>query len=148
MAVFAVMSEIPYAPGDSPPHPLAQPRRPLVLVLESHEDARELLKTLLELSGYEVVQAHDGAQALAMAEHRQPALILMNAQVPGQDGLALMAQLRGHQLLKGVPIIATASNPAPAFRGAALAAGCNELLVKPVPFAYLEGLLKKHLTEQ
>lgn len=120
--------------------------RPLILIVESHEDSRNLLETLLELSGYEVVVAQNGEEAWLLAERQEPALILMDTHLPGFDALSLMNRLRGHWRLGSVPIIATSCNSAPAFRRAALTAGCNELLVKPIDLDYLERMLKRHLT--
>ena len=73
--------------------------------------------------------------------------VFRQTRLPDLDGLVFMRRLRSHWLLGDVPIVATSCNSAPAFRGEALAAGCNELLVKPLDFDHLERTLKKHLPQ-
>jgi DNA-binding response OmpR family regulator len=121
--------------------------KPSILVIEDDQDSRELLKILLELSGYEVTTAINGEQALSLLESRRPDLVLMETRLPDFDGLAFMRRLRSHWLLSQVPIVATSCNSTAAFRNEALAAGCNELLVKPLEFNSLERSLKKHLSQ-
>lgn len=124
-----------------------RPVKPLILVVENDPDSRDLLKILLELSGYEVAVAGSGEQALSLMESLRPDVVLMETRLPDLDGLAVLRRLRKHWLLGAVPIVAISCNSTPAFRGAALAAGCNELLVKPLDFDSLEHTLKKHLPQ-
>lgn len=123
------------------------PVKPLILLVEADQDSRDLLKILLELSGYEVTTAINGEQALSLLDSLRPNLVLIETRLPDFDGLAFMRRLRRHWLLSQVPIVATSCNSTAAFRNEALAAGCNELLVKPLDFNSLEHSLKKHLSQ-
>lgn len=131
---------VPY--GQQP----TQPLRPLVLIVESHKDTRDLLKTLLELNDYLVVEVGDGEQAIAQAEKVYPDIVLMDTNLPGLDGLAVTQWLRKHTSLHLVPIIITSGNAFPVFRSKALAAGCNEFLVKPINFDQLDDILKRYIS--
>lgn len=148
-----VMTALPamrdaYKPVECPLPPLrVSPLRPLILIVENDHDSRDLLKILLELSGYEVAAANNGEQALSLTESLRPDLVLTETRLPDLDGLVFMRRLRSHWLLGDVPIIATSCNSTPTFRGQALAAGCSELLVKPLDFDYLERILRKHLPQ-
>jgi CheY-like chemotaxis protein len=121
------------------------PGKPLVLIVEDHEDSRKMLKALLKLKDYEVIEAADGACVLDLAEARHPDLILMDISLPISDGLALYRELRNHSALGEVPIILTSGYSTEDFRARVQAAGCQEFLVKPLDFDELDRLLERHL---
>ncbi|MBV8855614.1 MAG: response regulator [Acidobacteria bacterium] len=126
-------------------HALWRVRGAKVLVAEDHEDTRALLRMLLERRGYAVVEAGDGLEAVAAAERERPDLILMDGGLPLLDGVAATRRLRGLPALSGVPIIFLSGHAEPQAQAAALAAGCDEYLVKPLDFARLDTLLNRHL---
>jgi two-component system, cell cycle response regulator DivK len=119
--------------------------RKTVLVVEDFEDNRFMMRRLLELDGYRVIEAINGQEAVAMAERDRPHLILMDLSLPQIDGLAATRSIRQLDGLRDVPIIAISAHDTSDFRTEALAAGCNEYLTKPVDFDRLEELLKKLL---
>jgi CheY-like chemotaxis protein len=105
-------------------------KAPAVLVAEDHEDSRDALCTLLDALGYRVYVAANGEEAVAEARARRPDLILMDMMMPRMDGFQATRILRADPELQGVPIIAvTAMEGA---RQAVLAAGCSDLVTKPV----------------
>jgi CheY-like chemotaxis protein len=122
------------------------PGKPLVLIVEDHEDSRKMLKTLLRLKEYEVIEAEDGERALGLAENLHPDLILMDINFPVRDGLALYRELRNHSTLGDVPIILTSGYSTEEFRAQVQAVGCQEFLVKPLDFDELDRLLEQHLS--
>ena len=65
-----------------------------VLVVEDTEDNRFMLRRLLEMSGYTVIEARNGEEAVQMARDAEPALILMDLSLPVIDGLAVSAAVR------------------------------------------------------
>lgn len=119
----------------------SQAGRPLVLVVEDHEDTRFLLRWILEKSGCRVVEAGDGFEAVEMAGREQPDLILMDDRLPLLSGLEATRLIREDTLLQDVLIVALSGWTSPSFHAAALAAGCNECLDKPIDFKRLNGLL-------
>jgi two-component system, cell cycle response regulator DivK len=119
----------------------------LFLVVEDFEDSRFMMRRLLELAGYSVLEASDGEQAVALAVQEQPALILMDLSLPKLDGLAATRQIRQRRDVSGIPIVAVSAHDSPASRTEALAAGCDEYVTKPIDFDQLDRLLKRFLAE-
>ena len=118
-----------------------------VLVVEDFEDNRFMMRRLLELDGYRVIEAINGQEAVAMAERERPHLILMDLSLPQIDGLAATRSIRQLDGMTSVPIIAISAHDTSDFRTEALKAGCNEYLTKPVDFDRLESLLQELMKE-
>lgn len=116
-----------------------------VMVVEDFEDNRFMMRRLLEMSGYRVVEAVNGEEAIGMARRERPDLILMDLSLPLLDGLAATRRIREHDELKKVPIVAVSAHDTADFHAEALAAGCNEYVTKPIDFDQLETLLKRLL---
>ncbi|MGA9997182.1 MAG: response regulator [Pyrinomonadaceae bacterium] len=116
-----------------------------VLVVEDFEDNRFMMRRLLEMSGYEVVEAMNGEEAIEIARRVRPGLILMDLSLPLLDGLAATRRIRQHEELRQVPIIAVSAHDTADFHADALAAGCNDYVTKPIDFDQLEALLHKLL---
>src|SRR5947209_2859741 len=117
--------------------------RPLVLVVEDFEDNRFMMRRLLEMSGYRVVEAVNGNQAVEAAERERPDIILMDLSLPMLDGLAATRRIRAHDGLSKVPIVAVSAHDSADFHAEALAAGCNEYVTKPIDFDQLVQLLNR-----
>ena len=118
-------------------------RRPRVLLVEDSEDNRFMMKRLLEMSGYEVIEAVNGEQAVNSAQTMSPDLILMDLSLPRVDGLAATRRIRRLASLKDVPIVVVSAHDTADFHAEALASGCNEYVTKPIDFGQLELLLKR-----
>lgn len=118
---------------------------PTVLVVEDFEDNRFMMRRLLEMSGYRVVEAVNGEQAVEVAVSARPDLILMDLSLPKLDGLAATRRIRQSGGLGEVPIVAVSAHDTSDFHADALAAGCNEYVTKPIDFDQLVQLLD-HLT--
>jgi CheY-like chemotaxis protein len=118
-----------------------------VLVVEDFEDNRFMMRRLLEMGGYRVIEAINGQEAVTIAEREQPHLILMDLSLPQIDGLAATRQIRQLDGMAQTPIVAISAHDTSDFRADALAAGCNEYLTKPVDFDRLESLLQQLLPE-
>ena len=117
----------------------------LFLVVEDFEDSRFMMRRLLEMAGYEVLEATDGQEAMVVAERERPALILMDLSLPRVDGLAATRQIRQHPELRAVPIVAVSAHDSSDFHAEALAAGCNDYVAKPIDFDQLDDLLSRVL---
>jgi two-component system cell cycle response regulator DivK len=117
--------------------------RPVVLVVEDFEDNRFMMRRLLEMSGYRVVEAVNGNQAVEMAASERPDIILMDLSLPQLDGLAATRRIRTQEGLGRVPIVAVSAHDSADFHAEALAAGCNEYVTKPIDFDQLVQLLDR-----
>lgn len=116
------------------------------LVVEDFEDSRFMMRRLLEMAGYQVLEASDGEQAVRMASEEHPALILMDLSLPKLDGLSATREIRKKRSLRDIPIVAVSAHDSPQTRAEALAAGCNEYVTKPIDFDNLNALLKRFTT--
>ena len=122
-----------------------QQEKELFLLVEDFEDSRFMMRRLLEIAGYRVVEASDGEQAVELAVEKHPALILMDLSLPKMDGLAATRQIRQHRELGNTPIIAISAHDSPESRTDALEAGCNEYVTKPIDFDQLGAIVKRFL---
>src|SRR5215510_12603776 len=116
------------------------------LVVEDFEDSRFMMRRLLEMAGYLVLEASDGEQAVRMALEKRPALILMDLSLPKLDGLAATRKIRKQRGFQRLPIVAVSAHDSPQTRAEALAAGCNEYITKPIDFDNLNAVLKRYVT--
>lgn len=115
---------------------------PTVLVAEDSDDIRHVLSTELRHRGCRVLTAADGREAVEKALDVRPDLILMDLNMPGLDGLAATERLRSHGELDGVTIIAVTAFDTYGIREAALEAGCQDYLLKPLDPGALERALR------
>jgi CheY-like chemotaxis protein len=113
-----------------------------VLIIDDHADTRDLLGELLELEGFTVLAAASGTEALAMAAEVRPCLVILDLGLPDIDGLELVLQLRGEPNTANAPIYALSGFTN--LRAAALAAGIDGFLVKPVSGSELRLLVEQH----
>lgn len=110
-----------------------------VLVIEDNEQNLYLVRFLLERSGYQVVPALDGQRGIEEARRVDPALILLDIQLPGMDGYAVATELRKIPALQATPIIAVTSYAMVGDRERCLASGCTGYIEKPInPETFLE----------
>jgi PAS domain S-box-containing protein len=112
-----------------------------VLVADDSADGLESMAELLALLGNEVHVAHDGIEAVAIAEAVRPNLVLMDIGMPRLGGLEATQQIRARPWGKGITIIALSGWGQDSDRQRSRAAGCDGHLVKPVDFSQMEKLL-------
>jgi two-component system cell cycle response regulator DivK len=115
------------------------------MVVEDFEDNRFMMRRLLEMSGYQVLEAINGEEAVEIAAREHPNLILMDLSLPLLDGLAATRRIRQYAELRDVPIVAVSAHDTADFHADALAAGCNDYVTKPIDFEQLENLLSRLL---
>jgi len=116
-----------------------------LLLVEDSEDNRFMMRRLLEMEGYRVVEARNGEEAVKVAQTEKPALILMDLSLPIIDGLAATKLIRRIPEFKDVPIIAVSAHDTADFQQEALTAGCNSYITKPIDFGELENLITELL---
>ena len=115
-----------------------------VLIVEDYADVRAMMKFLVRRYGYDVIEAADGYEAVSQAKQFHPDLILMDLAMPMLDGLTATMILRNSEECQNIPIVALSAYGDLNYNSA-IAAGCDEVITKPIDFNTLEPFLKKYL---
>ena len=106
-----------------------------ILIVEDNPRNMKLATDVLDHHGYRTLQAVDAEQGLARARTEHPALILMDVQLPGMDGVAALERLRGDPETSGIPVVALTAFAMRSDRERFLAAGFDGYLEKPIDVA-------------
>lgn len=118
---------------------------PTILVADSDDDNRYLLRSLLELKGFHVLLATDGQEAIDTAVRKRPDLVLIQLKLPVVSGFTVIRRMRQCAALQEVPIIAVSFNNRTANRNVAMAAGCNAHIEDPIEFDVLDETIDRLL---
>src|SRR5262245_49776776 len=121
---------------------------PTVLLVEDTEDNRFMMRRLLEMSGYRVIEAMNGEEAVRLAKLESPRLNLMDLSLPVIDGLAATRLIRKLPECESTPIIAVSAHDTSDFQSEAIDAGCNSYVTKPIDFNELEELIGQLLKDR
>ena len=113
---------------------------PAVLVADDNEVAQRLCKRVLERAGYPVLIAGDGLQAVDIALHSRPGMILMDVAMPGIDGLEAMRRIKAE--IPTMPIVIASAHSMSSDRERFLAAGADNVLSKPFRLADLIAMVQ------
>jgi len=116
---------------------------PTILLVEDTEDNRHMMKKLLEMSGYRVLEATNGEEAVQVTSKESPELILMDLSLPIIDGLAATRLIRNLPDGNKLPIIAVSAHDTADFHADALAAGCDAYITKPINYPELEEVVAR-----
>ena len=106
--------------------------RALILLIEDNEANQLLASAVLELEGFEVRIAGSGSEVFDLLRDCVPDLILMDVQLPGQDGLTLTRLLKADPTTSAIPVVALTAHAMSGDRELALAAGCVGYVSKPI----------------
>ena len=117
----------------------------LILAVEDQEDNMQILRDLLVNAGYEMLEAENGEEALAVVVRRRPDLILMDIQIPLIDGYEVTRRIKADPVLRAIPIIAVTSYALSGDDQKALAAGCDAYVTKPFSPRALLGKIRGFL---
>ena len=110
-----------------------------ILIVDDEDNLRRLVSATLSGGEYEVVQARDGNEALAVAKRERPALVLLDIQMPGLDGVEVCRQIKAEPSLKGTMVVMLTAQSREEVRRNATAAGADAFLTKPFsPLQVLE----------
>jgi CheY-like chemotaxis protein len=123
-------------------------RSSLILVVDDNAAGQLLVCTVLQLEGFRVDSAGSSEEVLERLNVRAPDLILMDVQLPGQDGLALTRQLKADPATASIPIVALTAHAMAGDREQALAAGCCGYISKPIDTRTLGDQVREFLTEE
>jgi len=112
--------------------PSAETGAPTILVIEDYSDTRDMLSTLLQSEGYNVVEAEDGIEGILKAGWLYPDLILMDLSLPEMDGVEAAARIHAQSKLSRIPIFVVSAYLTKEVEQDARAAGCVEAFSKPL----------------
>jgi two-component system chemotaxis response regulator CheY len=102
-----------------------------ILAVDDSVSMRQLIAWTLRSAGYHVIEAADGADALAQAGAKDVDLVITDQNMPGMDGLALTRSLRADARLRDVPVLILSTDDDPDLKQAARGAGATGWLTKP-----------------
>ena len=114
-----------------------QRERPVVLIAEDQQDLRQLYAEQLTLSGFDVIEAVNGAEAIDLTSSRLPDVILMDLSMPVVDGWEATKRLRADIRTRHIPVVALTAHDGSGELQRATSAGCDWFVPKPCPPAAL-----------
>ncbi|MCK5875336.1 MAG: Hpt domain-containing protein [Alcanivoracaceae bacterium] len=138
-----VEAELPEIVPEAPAPAVEEKRAPLVMVTDDSVTVRKVTTRLLERSGYEVMTAKDGVDAVAKLEERRPDLMLLDIEMPRMDGFEVASHVRHDSRLKNIPIIMITSRTGEKHRERAFEIGVDRYMGKP----FQEGELLETIQE-
>ena len=102
-----------------------------ILMVEDSDDNRQIIRDLMAVTGYKLLEATDGAAGVDAAVLHKPDLILMDIQLPVMDGYEASRRIKADPALRHIPIIAVTSYALSGDEAKAIAAGCDGYIAKP-----------------
>ncbi len=117
----------------------------LILVVEDHEDNRQIIRDMLSATDYEVAEAENGEEALAAIAKQRPDLILMDIQLPILNGYEASRRIKADPALRSIPIIAVTSYALSEEAQKAREAGCDDYVSKPYSPRQLLAKIRQYL---
>ena len=106
-----------------------------VLVADDRDSSRELIRTILQLSRFSVIEATNGAEAIFLVHDKRPDLVVLDLHMPIRDGFEVLRELRSDPPFQSIPVIALTSSADHGGRERALDCGFSSYLTKPLNLA-------------
>lgn len=116
-----------------------------ILLVEDNPATMEVMQQELEILGYEVAVARDGAEAVEMANSELPDLIIMDILMPKMDGGEATKQIRKNPKTQAIPVLAATAKALPEDRERCLESGCDAYIAKPFSYKELQDVIEKLL---
>jgi two-component system cell cycle response regulator DivK len=116
-----------------------------ILYVEDNSDNRKLVRRVLEVEGYSVVEAKDAIQALERLGTERIDLALMDINMPDMDGYTLTAKIKSMPRYSSLPIVAVTANVMRGDRERSLEAGCDGYIQKPIDIDTLSQQIERFL---
>jgi CheY-like chemotaxis protein len=118
---------------DELPHQAAERERPLVLIVEDHLELRQLYAQQFSMSGFDVIEAGNGADAIAHTTSHAPDVVLMDLSLPVLDGWEATRRLKNDARTAHIPVVALTAHDGSGELQRATRAGCDWFVPKPCP---------------
>ena len=115
-----------------------------VLVVEDNDKNMKLFRDVLQVSGYSTLEATTGEEAVELALTHEPALVLMDVQLPGIDGVEALERLRQNGRTASIPVLAVTAQAMSGDRDRFVEAGFDGYLAKPVDVDELIRVVREH----
>jgi two-component system, cell cycle response regulator DivK len=115
-----------------------------VLIVEDNEKNMKLVRDVLQATGYRTLEATTGEEAVELALSQAPALVLMDVQLPGIDGVEALERLRQNERTASIPVLALTAQAMSGDRERFLEAGFDGYLAKPVDVGELIEAVREH----
>jgi CheY-like chemotaxis protein len=119
-----------------------------VLIAEDNEKSMKLFRDVLQLNGFETLEATSGEQAVELATRHEPGLVLMDIQLDGMDGVTALRLLREDVRTAPTPIVALTAQAMSGERQRLLAAGFDDYISKPVDVRELVLMARRYCQGQ
>ena len=120
----------------------------LILIIEDNEKNRKLVRDVLQVKGYKTIESETAEEGLKLTLEKSPALVLMDIQLPGMDGITALQQLRANPQTKSIPVIAITASAMTNNRQAMLAEGFDGYQSKPISVKDFLGELERVLASR
>ena len=120
----------------------------LILIVEDNPKNLKLVRDTLQVKGYQTIETETGEEGVRLARERRPALILMDIQLPGINGVEALHQLRADTITSGIPIIAVTASVMPQDRTRIMAAGFDGFQEKPISVRELLVMVREILDKR
>jgi len=104
----------------------------LILIVEDNPQSLKLVRDILQVKGYQTLEAETGEEGVRLARERQPALILMDIQLPGINGIEALHRLRADPVTSSTPVIAVTASVMTQDRSRIMDAGFDGFQSKPI----------------
>ena len=117
----------------------------LILIVEDNPNSLKLVRDSLQFKGYRTIAAETGEEGVRLARERQPALILMDIQLPGISGVDALRQLRADPLTRSTPVIAVTASVMTQDRKRIMDAGFDGFHAKPISIKQLLTMVREIL---
>jgi signal transduction histidine kinase/CheY-like chemotaxis protein len=138
-------SQLPQTTGLHTAQLVHQPSRTRILLAEDDQINAEIFIQFLESLSYQVILAKDGREAVNRCREERPALILMDIQMPGMNGLEAIQEIRSDSRFDDIPIIALTALAMAGDQERCMEAGANDYMTKPVPLRQLKKVIRSYL---
>ena len=119
-----------------------------VLVVEDNDKNMKLFRDVLQATGYSTLEATTGEQAIELALSQAPALVLMDVQLPGIDGVEALERMRQNERTASIPVLALTAQAMSGDRERFLEAGFDGYLAKPVDVIELMEAVREHCSRE
>ena len=120
----------------------------LILIIEDNEKNRKLVRDVLQVKGYKTIETETAEEGIKLAIEQLPALILMDIQLPGMDGMTALKQLKANATTKNILVIAVTASAMTYKRQTMLAEGFDGYQSKPISVKDFLGEIERVLASQ
>ncbi len=145
LEVAISQAQLPQTTGLHTSQLVHRPSRTRILLAEDDQINAEIFVQFIESLDYQVILAKDGREAIKLCREMRPALILMDIQMPGMNGLEAIQEIRSDKKFDDIPIIALTALAMAGDQERCMDAGANDYMTKPVPLRQLKKVIRSYL---